>query len=336
MAEGSLYSEDGAVIDVVGRVQRELIRLSGLDERLGALSGAAASVLAELEDLSRELGKYGGGLTADPERVEQVEDRIDQIKRLTRKHGGSVKAVLEAREEMARELDELENDEVRRADLTAALEAAEEERGRLARELSAARHRVVRALEKAISSELADLSMERTRVAVELVPLVEPNGTGAESAEIRISPNVGEPLRPLKKTASGGELSRVLLAIKHVLAHKSEVSTYVFDEVDAGIGGAVAEVVGAKLKGVAETSQILCVTHLPQVASFAERHLQVQKRERAGRTLTEVVALDERDRVEELARMLGGVEITDKTRSLAAEMRHRGSKGGNGRAAPRT
>lgn len=335
-AESSLYSEDGAVIDVVGRVERELVRLSGLDERLAAFSGTVASVLAELEDLSRELGKYGSNLSADPDRLQDLEDRIEQIKKLTRKHGGSVEAVLRARDEMAQELDELENDEVRRADLSAALEAAEEERGRLARELSAARHRVVRALEKAISSELAELSMKSTQVAVELVPLSEPNAKGAESAEIRISPNVGEPLRPLKKTASGGELSRVLLAIKHVLAHRTQVSTYVFDEVDAGIGGAVAEVLGAKLKGVAKSSQILCVTHLPQVASFAEEHLSVQKREREGRTVTEVEALDERARVEELARMLGGVEITDKTRSLAAEMRTRGSKRVRKRPEPRT
>jgi DNA repair protein RecN (Recombination protein N) len=183
----------------------------------------------------------------------------------------------------------------------------------------------VRALEKAIQSELAELSMKNTRVAAELLPLEEPGAKGAESARLMISPNVGEPLRPLEKTASGGELSRVLLAIKHVLAHRASVSTYVFDEIDSGIGGAVAEVLGAKLKAVAESAQILCVTHLPQVAAYADVHLVVKKQEKEGRTMTDVRTLHEEARVEELARMLGGVQITDKTRSLAAELRDRGT-----------
>jgi DNA repair protein RecN (Recombination protein N) len=170
--------------------------------------------------------------------------------------------------------------------------------------------------------------MKSTRVAVELMPLDEPNGRGAETARLMISPNVGEPLRPLEKTASGGELSRVLLSIKHVLAHRASVSTYIFDEIDTGIGGAVAEVLGTKLRAVAESAQIVCVTHLPQVAAYADVHLVVRKRERDGRTVTEVATLDEGARVEELARMLGGVQITDKTRSLAAELRDRGAEGG--------
>jgi DNA repair protein RecN (Recombination protein N) len=326
-AEGSLYSDDGAVIEVLGRIERDLIKLSALDERLAPLAGSIGSTLAEMEELSRELGRYAGALASDPERLAELDDRLEQIRKLVRKYGGSVEAVLKARAEMEQELDELVHEEARQADLLAALEAQVALRRELALELTASRNRVVRALEKAIQAELAELSMKNTRVAVELRPLDEPGARGAESARLMISPNVGEPLRPLEKTASGGELSRVLLAIKHVLAHRAAVSTYVFDEIDTGIGGAVAEVLGTKLKAVAETAQIVCVTHLAPIAAYADVHLVVRKKEREGRTVTEVSTLDERARVEEIARMLGGVQITDKTRSLAAELRDRGVDG---------
>ncbi len=328
-AEGAMYSEDGAVVEIIGRIERELVKLSALDERLAPLAGAVGSVRAELEESSRELGRYADSLAADPDRLTEVDERIEQLRKLTRKYAGltGIAGVLAARVEMERELDELVHEEARQADLLCALEAQVAERKALAVELTAARHRVVRALEKAIQSELAELSMKNTRVAVELLPAAEPGPKGAESARLLISPNAGEPLRSLEKTASGGELSRVLLGIKHVLAHRASVSTYVFDEIDTGIGGAVAEVLGTKLKAVAGSAQILCVTHLPQIAAYADVHLVVKKREKDARTVTEVATLDEAARVEELARMLGGVQITDKTRSLAAELRDWGAEG---------
>ena len=169
--------------------------------------------------------------------------------------------------------------------------------------------------------------MGGTRLEVRLRPLDAPNARGAETAEILFSPNPGEPLRSMRKTASGGELSRVLLAIKHVLAHRASVGAYVFDEVDTGIGGAVAEVLGAKLQQVAASSQVLAVTHLPQVAAYADHHFQVLKTDEEGRTVTRVAALDEAARTEELARMLGGVRITARTRGLAEELRSRGREG---------
>jgi DNA repair protein RecN (Recombination protein N) len=330
-AEGALYSEDGAMVEVLGRVGRDLSRLSSLDDRLAPLSGVASSLLSELEELARELGRYSGALSADPQSLEQIDDRIQQLEKLRRKHGGSIESVLAARKQMAAELEDLENEEARRGDLSSLLEAAVDEERRLGLELSAARHGVVRSLERAVAKELEDLSMKSTRLAVELVHLDEPGPRGQETAEIRIAPNAGEPLRALAKIASGGELSRVLLAMKRVLADRTPVSTFVFDEIDTGIGGAVADVLGAKLASAAGSAQILCVTHLPQIAAHAEHHFSVSKREREGRTVTEVLALDDRSRVEELARMLGGVEITDKTRSLAAEMLF-GRKAGNGHA----
>ncbi|MCK6549268.1 DNA repair protein RecN [Myxococcota bacterium] len=319
-AEGALYSDDGAIVEVVGRVQNELMRLARLDDRLQSLSGSASSALAELEELARQLGRYQGALSADPERLGELEERLEALKKLARKHGGTIEAVLAAKKAMAEELESLEHEEARRADLASLLEAETERRKVHALALSAARHKVVRSLEIAVQSELAQLCMEKTTFRVELVPLPEIGPRGAESAEIMISPNTGEPARPLRKIASGGELSRVLLAIKHVLANRNFVGTYVFDEIDTGIGGAVADVLGKKLRDVARSHQVICITHSPQVAAHGDVHLRVRKSEEGGRTTTKVEVLDERERVEELARMLGGVAITEKTRGLAREM----------------
>jgi DNA repair protein RecN (Recombination protein N) len=227
---------------------------------------------------------------------------------------------------MAVELEGLEHEEARRADLSSALEEALERRLESALRLSAARKKVVRALEIAVQSELAQLSLEKTTFQISLTSLAEPGARGAEVAEIMISPNAGEPTRPLRRIASGGELSRVLLAIKHALAHRTAVSTYVFDEIDTGIGGAVADVLGKKLKDVAKDHQVVCITHLAQVAAHADEHFCVSKREERGRTTTMVRTLREEERVEELARMLGGKRVTERSRDLAEEMLKIGKK----------
>lgn len=343
-AEGSLYSDDGAIVEVVGRVQNELMRLSRMDERLGTLTANASSVLADLEDLARQLARYQGGLSSDPERLSVVEDRLEALKKLVRKYGsGSLRggagagsagpkaaapvslepleAVLKEKAAIEQELDSLEHEEARRADLISALDEALERRKAYAVELSAKRHGAVRALGKAIQSELAQLCMEKTALTIELSLLPEIGPRGAEAAEILIAPNPGEPKRPLRRIASGGELSRVLLAIKHVLAHRAAVATYVFDEIDTGIGGAVADVLGRKLKDVAEDHQVISVTHLAQIAAHADQHFSVHKAEVDGRTITRVALLEEGERIEELARMIGGLEITDRIRSVAKEMR---------------
>jgi DNA repair protein RecN (Recombination protein N) len=326
-AEGALYSEDAAIVGVLGRIQLELVQLAQLDDRLGKMSGAASSALAELEELARELGHYGRGLEADPERLAEVDERVEALKKLTKKHGGSIEAVLAARETMEEELEALVHEEARRADLNSALEAATERRAAAAAELSAARGKASKAMERAIQGELASLSMGGTTLRIDLVRLPEIGARGAERAEMLISPNAGEPLRPLHKTASGGELSRVLLAIKRTLAERDHVSTYVFDEVDSGIGGAVAEVLGKKLKEVAGEHQVFTITHLAQVAAWADAHFRVKKVAQEGRTVSRVERLSEGEVVEELARMLGGVELTPRTRQLAQEMRDRARKG---------
>ncbi len=322
-AEATLYSEDGAVVEALGRVQVELAQLIRLDDRLGPLVATASTALAELEELAQSLGRYARTLEADPGRLAEVDERLEGLKRLTRKHGGTIEGVLHARARMAAELDAIVHEEARRGELTAARTVAEARQLELGGQLTAVRHAAARALEAAVQSELASLSMGGTQVQLVFHPLVPPGPRGAERAELGFSPNPGEPMRPLAKTASGGELSRVLLAFKRVLSERDLVASYVFDEVDSGVGGAVAEVLGRKLAAVARERQVLCITHLPQVAAYGARHWHVRKANLDGRTVSRLVELAEPEVVEELARMLGGVEITERTRRLAEEMRSR-------------
>lgn len=322
-AEAALYSAQGSVVEVVGQVVRTLERLAALDDALSSSLAVATSVAAELDDLSRTLAKYQGRLQADPGRLDWVEDRLQTLRSLTRRFGGDVETVLACRQSMADELAGFDEAEARLAELEARVAAERRVLDERAATLSERRRAVIRRLSDAIQSELAELSMDKTRVGVELRPLDAPAAHGRESAELMMSPNPGEPLRPLRRIASGGEMSRLLLAIKNVLAHRSVGATYVFDEIDTGIGGAVAEAIGAKLRSVAGTSQVIAVTHLPQVAAFADVHFQVEKAVRGSRTATVVRRLSAGQQVTELARMLGGFEITTATRSLAKEMRTR-------------
>lgn len=329
-AEALLGSGEGAAIEQLGRVEAALERLVPLDPSLSALLSSALEVVAGAEELSRALGRHLEALELDPERLEEVEERVEALRRLCKKYGGSEPAVLECAARMRSELDALENHEARLEALESAEQEARARRDAVAGRLSKARAKAAKALAGAIRRELEALSMAGTRIEVTLRRLPEPGPKGAEAAELELSANPGEPLRPLRKCASGGELSRVLLAIKNVLAQRGAVVSHVFDEVDTGIGGAVAEVVGAKLKAVADGAQVIAVTHLPQVAAYADHHVRVKKVVEGGRTLTRIERLDEGARVEELARMVGGVEITDRTRGLAEELRTRG----RGRPAP--
>ena len=325
-AEGVLYSAEGAVVETVGQVQRALARLSELDGALGPAVATMDSVAAELEDLAHSLSRYQARIDPDPGRLEAVEERLQLLKALVRRHGGDLDQVLAARGEMASVLDGLETAEARIEELEV---AAAEKRTALetrAEVLSDGRKQVQGPLAEAVQRELIALSLDKARVTFKLTPLGRPGPRGAESAELLISLNPGEPLRPLRRVASGGEMSRLLLALKNVLAHRTQAATYVFDEIDTGIGGAVAEVLGAKLRSVASSSQVIAVTHLPQVAAFADAHFQVEKATVGRRTVTAVTRLAPAQQVAELARMLGGLEITRATRSLAEEMRTRATQ----------
>ena len=322
-AERALYSGDGAVVETVGQLQRTLDRLVSLDEGLEPIADTMSSVSAELDDAARALSRYQGRLEAEPGRLEEVEDRLQVLKGLMRRHGGDLDRVLAALDEMADELSKLVSCDTQVAELDRQLTEGRAQLADCAGRLSEGRQRARVPLAEAIQRELAELSMDKTALDMQLRPVSPCGPKGAETAELMISPNPGEPLRPLRKIASGGEMSRLLLALKNVLADRTAASSYVFDEIDTGIGGAVAEVLGAKLQSVAKTNQVIAVTHLPQVAAFADVHFQVEKALMGRRTVTVVTRLAPAQQVAELARMLGGLKITRATRSLAQEMRKR-------------
>jgi len=330
-AYAGLYEDEAAVLTRLGQVYRKVEELARIDPRFAPHLEARGAVRAQLDDLALFLRDYRESLQTSPARLDEVESRLALIDRLKRKYGASVEDVLAFGERCRAELRDLASPEERERAL------AQEREGLAARYLASAtqltkkRRAAARDLEKKVQAELALLAMERTRFQVAFSPdaVPAPNGSadtsswterGLETAEFLLAPNPGEDLRPLARIASGGELSRILLALKSVASLDARGKTLVFDEVDAGIGGRVAEIVGRKLRDMARRHQVLCVTHLPQIASMADRHLVVRKQVERGRTTTSVGALDATERVEEVARMLGGETITDAARRHAREM----------------
>jgi len=319
-AEGLAYGDEGSASERVGQAARALAEAALLDRRLEPMLALLRSAAVELEEAGRELGRYADAIGGDPERLAAVEDRLEVLRALARKHGGSIEQAIARRAEMRDELSALRGGGERLAEVAGEIAASSQSVLKLARELTRARERAARAFSEAVRRELDGLAMGRCRIEVALVP---PDGgipldgallaaDGAERAEILIAPNPGESPRPLARIASGGELSRILLAVKRTLSRNDPVATYVFDEVDAGIGGAVAEAMGRVLAAVSRGRQVICVTHLPQVAAFADRHHRVEKRVSGGRTHAAVVHLEaEADRRREVARMMAGAIITD-------------------------
>jgi DNA repair protein RecN (Recombination protein N) len=337
LAEGLCYGEDGSASERVGQAVRALADAAALDRRLEGSLALLRSAAVELEEAGRELSRYADAVGGDPERLRGVEERLEALRALARKHGGTLAAAVARRAGMAAELAALSGGGERLEALGPEIEAAGAEAATLAGLLTRARRAAARAFAEAVQAELAGLAMARCRLEV---VLSAPEGalqaggaalgpSGAEVAHFLLAPNPGEAARPLARIASGGELSRILLAVKRTLARHDPVLTYVFDEVDAGIGGAVAEAMGRTLAEVGRGRQVLCITHLPQVAAFAERHFLVRKRVAGGRTTTDVAPLGEpEERRREVARMLAGATVT------AAALEHAGALIGAARAAP--
>ncbi len=337
-AEDALYARDGAVLDELGGVADQLRRLSEFDASLGALNELVEQARTLVQEAARELGRYSRTVRADPERLTDLEDRLQRLARLKRKYGATVDEILAFREKVRDELKTLEQGEARLAELERAVEEARSAAAAKARSLSAARREAALRLGDSIGRELASLSMGGARVVVDVAHVTPGSSdlavdgarlspSGIDRVEFLIAANRGEEPRPLRKIASGGELSRALLAIKRVLTNVANETFYVFDEVDAGVGGAVAEVIGRKIKEVAARNQVLCITHLPQIAVYGGTHFVVRKRESGERTTSTIRQLDARERLEEVARMLGGIEVTARTREAAAEMLQRGAEG---------
>ena len=317
----ALYGADGSVVDVLGGIRSQLERLAGLDPELVPLLSKVEESSYVLEDAGRELMSYADRVVFDPVRLEEVEERLDLINRLVRKHtpGVDAAAVLAKAQEMSRELEGLQgldNELGRLEDEEGAIRATLESK---ASELSRKRREAARRLSTAVEAELKDLSLTKARFVarVEEKPLTL---DGRDKVVFLLSANPGQDPRPLARVASGGELSRVTLALKSILARKGSVETVIFDEVDAGIGGGVAQVVGRKLKDLSQRQQILCITHLPQIAACGSSHYRVSKSMEGRTTASLIQSLGDGERVEELARMLGGVEITQKAMDHAREM----------------
>jgi len=288
-----------------------LEEMAAIDPALEKLAQAVRGACAELVEAARELSRYAERAGGDPQRLEELDERIEVLRRLARKHGGTLASALQRRDQMRGELASLENHDEELARREAEVQRLAAVARGLAEKLSEKRRAAAGAFSKAVAQELSALGMARSEISVRFNPVAEGaiagmGPRGLETAELLLSPNPGEELRPLSRIASGGELSRVLLAVKRVLAESDPVDAYLFDEVDAGIGGATADAVGRALAAVARRRQIICITHLPQIAVFAGKHLTVEKEVLKGRTHSRVLAVDGDDRVRELARLLSG------------------------------
>ncbi len=323
--------EQKSVLDLLGEVSSGLIKLAELDERLREQQGAAEDITYQLEELVGALRSYGEQIEYDPRRLRQVEERLDLIYNLKRKYGDSIEEILAFGESATAELEGLAHSEERIGELQIQKKELLAQIGRLTGELSAAREHASKMLAEAIEEELKDLGMEKARFAVSIKQMASDEGvevdgevyafdsTGIDQVEFMISPNVGEPLKPLSKIASGGETARLMLAMKTVLSAADEVPVLIFDEIDAGLGGRAGVVLGRKLWGLTQGHQVLCVTHLPQIAAFGDAHYKVAKSVVEKRTVASVENLDSEKRTAELAQMLG--PISDATRLSAVEMR---------------
>lgn len=336
----ALYEAEGEhpVVEILGSVVAGLKGFRELDGTLEQACSQLEESLYSVEDAAKQLRAFADGFFFDPERQDGVEARLELIHDLKRKYADSIEGILAWRDERSAEIEAIRNTEARHAKLTNMIEAAAARAGNLALTLSSLRQVAGRELAEAIVGELAYLQMAKTRFQVEFtvseseegLPVADrrlaASATGIDNVRFLIAPNPGEPLKPLSKIASGGEMSRIMLAILNVLAKLRPVHTMIFDEIDAGIGGRAAQAVAEKLAAVAAKRQVICVSHLPQVSSMADTHLYIYKEQAGQRTLTKVARLDMGGRVEELARMLGGAEVTAATREHAREMLSLASK----------
>jgi DNA repair protein RecN (Recombination protein N) len=315
-AAGTLSSDEGVgAIEAVARSVSELERAARYDETLSALLGRLGGLSAELEDVLYELRSYVDELEADPNRLEVVEDRIAALRALERKYGDDVEGYLQdARARLKR----MENLDEETAGLEARIQEGERRLGELAATISNGRERAAEILSAKVQEILAHLNLAKTTFRAELVPNA-PGPSGVERVEFVIRPNPGEPELPVRRYASGGELSRIMLAIRLAQERVEPGATYVFDEVDAGIGGETATAVGAKLRELGERNQVLTITHLPQIASEAGTHVVVSKEEAGGRTITRIRRVEGEERRRELARMLSG-RIDEASLAHASEL----------------
>ncbi len=334
--EQTLYGDEGAAVDAIAKAGTRLGDAAALDPRLKEPLELVYSARTNLEEAAHPLRAYAARIEADPQRLDQIEARLAEVVRLKRKYGGTIEAAIETLERSRAEITELETLAESQAELEAERDRFLADLATRAQRLSAGRSRSGEQLARQMNAELKTLGM-RSAVFETRIARVTPSDdglafdsvafdsvalgpSGSDLVEFYLAPNLGQPPMPLLRIASGGELSRVMLALKRLEARRRGVASLIFDEVDAGIGGAVAEIVGRKLKQLARFHQILCVTHLAQIAAFGDSHFVVEKEERRGATRSRVTTLTRDDRPAEIARMLGGDETSDKFLRAAHEL----------------
>ncbi len=309
----------GLISEAEGAVHaaaRNCPQLEGMTEKLAALRSAAEDIVETLYDLRR-------GMDFSPEELDQMESRLDQIYRLKKKYGNSVDEMLDYLERCRQELDQIQVADDTISLLQGELVQAKQEAAKRGKALTAARKKAAQELQTRVQEELRQLDMPKVQFQTEFTALTCEDGmdsTGMDQVQFLMSANVGEALKPIQKVASGGELARIMLALKNVLAEDDGIGSLVFDEVDTGVSGRAAQKVAEKMADVARCKQVLCVTHLPQIAAMADTHFSVEKGERDGRTYTRVERLDRAGREEELSRLIGGSNVTDILRDSAREL----------------
>ncbi|GAB7386842.1 DNA repair protein RecN [Bacillaceae bacterium] len=327
----ALYG-DSRALDWLGHAQAQLETIVQYDRQLQEILSALETAFYQLEDMKHELRRYRESFAYDPDRLQEIERRLETIHALKRKYGRTVDEILEYAAAIEDELETIQDKDARIQQLDARLREVSLDLAVEARELSERRKKAAENLTRAVENELKELHMEKTKFSVVLQTVKDEEGIeldgekirvtskGIDSVEFMISPNPGEPLRPLAKIASGGELSRLMLALKAILADIEQVGTLIFDEIDTGVSGRAAQAIARKLAKLAKNQQVICITHLPQVACMADAHYLIYKETDFDKTFTRVRLLHPDEQVLELARMLGGVEVTSVTRKHAAEM----------------
>jgi DNA repair protein RecN (Recombination protein N) len=323
-----LYDEEGSVVERLGRLQRDAASWAALDTNLEEVARRLEGVRSEVQDLAQTLRHLGQRWEADPQRLEEVERRLQLLRRLEGKYRRSADELIAYRAGLDEQEERLQQEEDDLGGIEGELRQAFEELKEAARDLGRQRQRVAKRLAAEAQKQLADLGMAEARLGAVLEPIplgddplsAEVPAWGAEQLELTLAANPGEPALPLRKVASGGELSRTMLALKTVLAGHDRLGTLVFDEIDANVGGRLGDVLGQKLAALGQTHQVICVTHLPQVASYARHHWTVRKSRRGSRTVTHIQELAEPERLEELASMLRGESRGETTRQEAAAM----------------
>ena len=328
-----LYQREGAVYEALGQVRRQLDRLREIDPALGPQAAALEELIYEVEDLAGQLRDYARGIEMHPRRADELRERRDGLRALKKKYGGTLDAVLERARELAAREDRADRLRDELAQVAEHRDQTLAEFAACCLALSAARQQASATLSRALVATLGELGMAKAQFYIELATAEDPEGIvqrdgrhyaagehGMEHVAFHISANTGQPPRPLARIASGGEISRVMLALKEAVAGRDLVSTLVFDEIDAGISGRIAAAVGRKLQSLSAAHQTIVITHLPQIASLADQHFSVRKQQQQQRTTTEVVLLDATARAEEIAYLLAGETISDTARQHAREM----------------